>query len=51
MLGVPEVRDYAEDDGYKRDGVFEAGTIVDRRRMLVDKEADDRHGQRNWEEM
>ena len=46
MLGVPETRDYAEDDGYKGDGIFKAGAIINGRRVLVDKEETDyRHNQ------
>jgi len=43
--GVVEARDYTEDDGYKYDGIFKAGTVVNRRRMLVDKE--EGHSQRD----
>lgn len=45
-LGVPEASSYAEDDGHNRNGIFEAGAIVNGGRVLVDKqEADKRHSQ------
>ena len=40
-FGVPESRDYAEDDGDGCGGVFKTGTIVNGRWMLVDKEEAD----------
>ena len=52
MLGVLDARDYTENDENKCNGIFKVGTIIDGRRILVDKEeGDKRHSQRSYEEM
>ena len=51
-LGEPETGNFTEDDGYKGDGIFETGAIVDGCRVLVDKEeTDKRHSQGSYKDL